>query len=160
MLSAISQRRFVSYIDKSREFYRAQGYTLPYRWARFDEVPFTELARPLGECRVGLVTTADTGGRDAPRASKLFAAPSAAPPPLFVDKAWDRDATHMDDLETFLPISALNACVEQGMLASASPRFYGVPTDYSQRRTLEEDAPRLESWLREDAVDAVVLVPI
>jgi hypothetical protein len=31
-------RTFVSYIDKSREFYEAQGFTDPYRWAHFEDV--------------------------------------------------------------------------------------------------------------------------
>ena len=48
-------RAFVSYIDKSREFYAAQAYERPYRWARNDESPFTPLAKPLSESRLGLV---------------------------------------------------------------------------------------------------------
>ena len=46
-------RVFVSYIDKSRDFYAAQGYERPYRWARNDEAPFTPLAKPLSESRIG-----------------------------------------------------------------------------------------------------------
>jgi hypothetical protein len=37
----------VRYIDKTREYYASAGYTTPYRWARFDEIPFAPLARPL-----------------------------------------------------------------------------------------------------------------
>ncbi len=51
-------RTFVSYIDRSREYYAAQGYTQPYTWAHYHEVPFAPLRKPLSECRVGLVTTA------------------------------------------------------------------------------------------------------
>lgn len=40
-------RTFVSYIDKSREYYLARGYGNPYRWVHFADVPFTPLARPL-----------------------------------------------------------------------------------------------------------------
>jgi len=56
----------VRYIDKTREYYGAQGYTTPYRWAHFDDIPFTPLARPLAECRVGLVTTSEMAIRDTP----------------------------------------------------------------------------------------------
>ncbi len=35
----------VRYIDKTREYYQGEGYATPYRWAHFDEVPFTRLAR-------------------------------------------------------------------------------------------------------------------
>ncbi|MDP6606880.1 MAG: hypothetical protein QF664_11565 [Dehalococcoidia bacterium] len=51
-----AHRRFVSYIDKSREFYATPGYETPYRWAKFDAVPFTAPTKPLAELRVGLVT--------------------------------------------------------------------------------------------------------
>ena len=53
-----TQRGFVSYIDKSREFYLAKGYGNPYRWASNPDAPFTPLAKPLAESRVALVTTA------------------------------------------------------------------------------------------------------
>ena len=39
-------RTFISYIDKSREFYVAQGFGDPYRWAQFQDVPFTPLGKP------------------------------------------------------------------------------------------------------------------
>jgi hypothetical protein len=41
-----------------------------------------------------------------------------------------------------------------------APRFHGVPTDYSQRRTSEQDAPEILRRLREDAVDVALLVPL
>ncbi|MQG25148.1 MAG: glycine reductase, partial [SAR202 cluster bacterium] len=40
-------RLAVSYIDKSRHFYAAQGYEIPYRWAVNDHVPFQKLTKPL-----------------------------------------------------------------------------------------------------------------
>ena len=49
--------------------------------------------------------------------------------------------------------------VTTGRIGSLSPRFYGVPFDYSQRRTTEQDAPTVLRFLQEDAVDAVVVVP-
>jgi hypothetical protein len=45
-------------MDRSREYYAAQGYAQPYAWAHHQEVPFTPLRKPMSECRVGLVTTA------------------------------------------------------------------------------------------------------
>ncbi len=32
-------RSYVSYIDRSREYYAAQGYTQPYSWACHDDAP-------------------------------------------------------------------------------------------------------------------------
>ena len=40
----LERRSHVSYIDKSREYYEAQGFEQAYRWAAFDDVPF---ARPV-----------------------------------------------------------------------------------------------------------------
>ena len=58
MLMRRTHRSFVSYIDKSREYYAAQGYPNPYQWPYHEEVPFAVLTKPLGESTVGVVTTA------------------------------------------------------------------------------------------------------
>ena len=155
-----SHRSYVSYIDKSRVYYAAHGYEHPYRWAHHRDVPFSTLTKPLAKCRIGVVTTADKASRDGPRSTKLFAAPISEAVGFFTETAWDRNATHMDDSETYLPIKCLLKAVRQGQVGSLSPRFYGIPTDYSQRRTTQQDAPQIEAWLREDSVDAVVLVAI
>ena len=48
----------IPYLQRIRDYYQALGYGAPYRWAHYAEVPFAPLERPLGECRIGLVTTA------------------------------------------------------------------------------------------------------
>jgi hypothetical protein len=155
-------RSFVSYIDRSREYYAAQGYIQPYTWAHFQEVPFTPLTKPLSECRIGLVTTA--GRRDSfdsgqvlPR--ELYANPSnPIPERLYTSHLfWDKKATHTDDIDSFLPLHRLSEYAENGLIGSVSPRYYGVPTDYSQNRTIRQDAPQILEWCREDGVDAVLL---
>ena len=164
MTDGISHRRYVSYIDKSRDYYAAHGYERPYRWPRYDDVPFARLEKPLSQCRIGVVTTADQAPNQAqgpaPRATKLFAAPTSAGSGLFTEKSWDREATHTDDPETYLPLQRLAEHVAAGHVGSLSPRFYGVPTDYSQRLTVEQDAPQIERWMREDGVDIALLVPL
>ncbi|MFT7597485.1 MAG: hypothetical protein ACI8TP_000403 [Acidimicrobiales bacterium] len=47
-------RSFVSYIDKSREYYAASGYDKAYEWAYNDDAPFTPLLKPLSASKVGL----------------------------------------------------------------------------------------------------------
>lgn len=160
MTEGLSHRRYVSYIDKSREYYAAHGYERPYRWPRYDDVPFARLEKPLSQCRIGVVTTADQAPGPAPRATKLFTAPISAGGGLFTEKSWDREATHTRDPETYLPLTRLAEHVAAGHLGSLSPRFYGVPTDYSQRLTVEQDAPQIEKWMREDGVDIALLVPL
>ncbi len=159
-----SHRSFVSYIDRSREYYAAHGYAQPYAWATHDDAPFTPLKKPLSQCRVGLITTA---GRWSPELEKqgrrevreLYAEPSSPPPKRMftADLAWDKGATHTDDVESFLPLTRLAEYAAAGRIRSVSPRFYGVPTDYSQGKTSQRDAPKILEWCREDAVDAMLL---
>jgi hypothetical protein len=160
-------RRFVSYIDRTREFYAAQGYDRPYCWAQFDDVPFTPLPGPLSELCVTLVTTASPLRNEVLdgvlRAGKEVWSGGTDDPPesLFTDDlAWDKGATHTDDVESFLPIRKLRAFAEEGRIGSLAARFHGVPTDYSQRRTTEQDAPEILRRCREDGADVALLVPL
>ena len=158
-----THRSFVSYIDRSREYYAAQGYAKPYAWARHDDVPFTRLKKPLAACRIALVTTAARTQRTdmigpPVMLRELYAQPADPPPErLYTDGLfWDKAATDTDDVDSFLPLTRLAEAAAAGRIGSASPRFYGVPTDYSQARTRER-APQILAWCRADAVDAVVL---
>ena len=74
--------------------------------------------------------------------------------------SWDRESTHTDDRETFLPIAAAQRLVADGTLGAVAPRFHAAPTDYSQRKTTEQDAPEILRRLREDEVDAAILTAL
>ena len=50
--------------------------------------------------------------------------------------------------------------VAEGAIGALSPRFHGAPTDYSHRKTIEEDAPEILRRLREDKVDAALLTAL
>jgi hypothetical protein len=159
-----THRTFVSYIDRTREFYGALGYENAYRWARFDEVPFTRLAKPISECRLTLVTTSSLVRKPGEKrgAKQVWSGPTdPAPERLYTDDlAWDKQATHTDDVESFLPITRLRELALSGRIGGLAARFHGVPTDYSQRRTIENDAPEILGRCREDGVDAALLVPL
>lgn len=163
-----AHRTFVSYIDRTREFYRAQGYENAYRWARFDEVPFARPAKPLSECRLTLVTTASPFHERPPSdgvlrgGKEVWSGPTDSPPERLYteDLAWDKEATHTDDVDSFLPIGRLREFAAAGRIGGLGARFHGVPTDYSQRRTKEQDAPEILRRCREDGVDAALLVPL
>jgi hypothetical protein len=155
-------RSFVSYIDRSREYYAAQGYAQPYTWAHFQAVPFVPLRKPLSSCRVALVTTAgrkDSVGSGQLLPRELYAnAADPVPARLYTNHLfWDKKATHTDDVDSFLPLRRLAEYAAEGRIGSVSPRFYGVPTDYSQNRTINQDALQILEWCREDGVDAVLL---
>lgn len=149
---------FVSYIERAHARSVAAGRT-PHVWPHFTSAPFTPLPRPLREARIGLVTTASLLGPDgAPppegRPPMRYASP-VEPAPTRLHTAhlgWDRDATHMDDLDSYFPLRRLTEFQAEGRIGSLSPRFYGTH--------LEDDATQLAAWCREDGVDAVVMVPI
>ena len=77
-----------------------------------------------------------------------------------MDRSWDKEATHTMDLGSFFPLDHLKSLAQEGLIKSVSNRFYGIPTDYSQRQTVENYAPQIQNWLEEDNVDAALLVPL
>jgi hypothetical protein len=162
----ITHRRHQSYIDKSREYYEAQGYDQAYRWAAFDDVPFHELRGVLAESRVAVVTTSFREHHDS-----AFGAPATdktvyhhpvddVPDTMFTDDlSWDKTATHTDDTESFLPLGTLAGLASDGVIGSLNSRFFGVPTEYSQRKT-GIDADQIAEWCVADGVDIALLVPL
>jgi len=157
-----THRHAVSYIDKSREYYAAHGYEQPYRWASYDHVPFvrwSDLELDLSDARVGFVTTTYPSAESLPK--QVYAqSTDITPESMFTrDLSWHKEETHTDDVGTFLPLDALNALAAEGAIGSVGPRFYGVPTEYSQRRT-HADSEQILAWAQQDELDAVILVPL
>jgi hypothetical protein len=108
-----------------------------------------------------LITTAALSG-ESRSLKEVYAAPAAPPPDaLFTDhRSWHKEATHTRDVESFLPIRRLEEFGAGGRVGGPSPRFYGVPTVFSQRRTVNEYAPAVLDLCRADAVDAALLFPL
>ena len=150
----------IKYMDRTRHYYRALGYTRDYIWATFDDVPFSELTKPLSESRIALVTTASPIDFDGVK--RVWSDPISPPPPkLFTDNvAWDKESTHTNDRASFLPIEAATELASEGLFGGLTARFHGVPTEYSQRKTRTEDAPQILARVREDGADAAVLCPL
>jgi hypothetical protein len=151
----------IRYIERTRHYYRALGYERDYVWAHFDEVPFARLDKPLRQARVGLVTTAtppDLSNRDAQGIRHVWSG-AVNPPPdtLVTDMAWDKESTHTKDRGSYLPIEVAAELAAGGMFAELARRFHGVPTEYSHRKTMTEDAPDILARLREDRADAAIL---
>ncbi len=159
----------VRYIDKTLEYYKKEGYDKPYEWAHFDEIPFARLAKPLSACRVGLVTTSEMAVIGEPgawdendAARNVYALPTSTPVEKLYSKkeAYDRYATTLDDVETYLPVTRLSELVAAGRIASLAPRFQVIYSQYSQRKTLTVDAPEILRQMREDRVDVAVLTAV
>ncbi len=150
----------IRYIERTRRYYRALGYTKDYVWARHDDVPFARLGKPLSASRIALVSTASPADF---KGTKQVWSGRVSPPParlLTANLAWDKESTHTDDRESFLPIETAAALAADGLFAGLAARFHGVPTEYSQRKTTEEDAPQVLARLRDDGADAAILCPL
>lgn len=162
----------IRYMERTRDYYAALGFAEPYRWAHFADVPFAPLRVPLRFATVALVTTAarydpslgDQGpGAPYNSAAKFFevyaASTSDAPDLRISHVTYDRAHTKADDVSTYFPLARLREAAAAGRIGRVAPRFYGLPTNRSQRATIEADAPALLERCREDGVDAAVLVP-
>ena len=161
----------VPYLERTRRYYQALGYGAPYEWARYAEVPFSRLARPLSACRVALITTAapyraECGeqGPGAPynadaKFHAVYSGDTARDHDLRIAHvAIDRQHTSGADIGSYFPLAALRRAAAAGRIGSLAPRFHGAPTRRSQRATLEVDAPEILARCRADAADAAVLV--
>ena len=162
---------YVRYIDRTRDYYQGEGYAAPYRWAHFDEVPFTRLTRPLAECRVGLITTSEMVVRnreaelahienDPTRPTYALAMDTPSRDLYSRKAAYDRHATTLDDVDAYLPLTHLRRLADERRIGGLAPRFQIVQSQYSQRRTLTVDAPAILAQLREDRVDVAVLTAV
>ena len=152
----------VQYMARTRAYYEAQGFEVPYTWAHFDEIPFTPLVRPLRDSRIALITTAALYDRDADDVREVAThTTSKIPERLYAnDLSWDRQATHLNDLGSFFPLETLKRLVLDHRIGSICRNFYCAPTEYSHRRTTEADAPEILDRCRQDNADIALLVPL
>ena len=71
----------------------------------------------------------------------------------------DRKNANMEDSNCWFPLAAARQAVNAQRIQALSPHFYGLPTNRSQRHTLDIDAPIILEMLRADKVDVAVLIP-
>lgn len=162
----------VRYMERTRSYYLGLGYETPYVWAHYMDVAFTPLQKPLNQSILGLVTTAvpfdASKGPQGPGAPYNAAAKFYDPYTRSIAGDADLRIAHvgidrrnadMQDSNCWFPLGAAKRAVANGRIQSLSKHFYGLPTNRSQRHTLEIDAPLILSKLREDRVDVAVLIP-
>ena len=162
----------VKYIERTREYYLAQGYKKPYQWAHFEDVPFTKLSKPLSESRVALISTSDVAvakedgsGHDKSQEDLhgfAYTIPTNTPVERLFSRQehYDKYATNLDDVNSYFPVTRLQEKIKQGRIESLAPRCHGVFTSYSQNQTTDIDAPEVLRRCKEDNVDLAVLTPV
>lgn len=158
----MKKRYEVPYMARTREYYRAQGYTNDYEWAHNTATPFTPLTKPISECRVGLITTSMPNTESGRSSRQVYSTPVAPiPDSMYTDElSWHQSVTHTRDVASFLPLEQVVKLTDAGKIGGLTANFHSLPTDYSQRNTNENDAPELLRRLREDQADIAILVPL
>ena len=162
----------IPYMQRTREYYRAIGYDTPYRWAHNSDTPFQPLKKPLAQSRVTIVTTAapfdPAKGDQGPGAKynggakffQVYAGDTSKEHDLRISHiAYDRTHTTAEDMNTWFPLRELLRFAHEGRIGEVASNFLGLPTNRSQRATIETDAPEILARCKEDKVDATVLVP-
>ena len=162
----------IPYMARTREYYAAIGYTTPYRWAHYTDAPFQPLRKPLSQSLVALVTTAapfdPAKGDQGPGAKynggakfyTVYDGDTSKPHDVRISHiAYDRVHTTADDSGTWFPLPQMQRLAREGKIGELAPRFFGAPTNRSQRVTIETDAPEILARCRADGVDVAVLVP-
>lgn len=160
----------VRYIDRTHAWYDAIGTNNHYRYASYSEVPFTSLKLPLAKARIGLLTTAapfqpDKGPQDSKAAYnaaakfyKVYTGNTQHDHDLRVSHVGVDRRELSDDSNCWFPLPALRRADSTGRIGRVAARFIGVPTNRSQRHTIEVDCPQILAHCREDSIDAAVLV--
>jgi len=143
-----------------------------YPWRRIDPVPWTQLAKPLSECRVALVSSAaqvlpdqapfdaDARGGDC----SFREIPSESACGAFRDT---HPSTHFDhtgllaDLNVAFPLDRVRELAECRRIGDVAPRhlsFCGAIT--APGRLRKESAPAAADLLLADGVDVALLLPV
>ncbi len=161
----------VRYMDRIRDYYLAQGYEKSYVWAHHEDVPFTPLKKPLSESTVTLISTSDVsikrddGGEVSAAETtvgNVYSVPWDTPLDRLYSRqeSFDRYATNLDDLNSYLPLTRLEEFVEAGRIGAVSDNFHNVNRGYSKRLMSETSAPAMLEKCREEAADIAILTPV
>lgn len=172
LVFAPEQDQPVRYMERTRSYYLGLGYENPYVWAHYGDVPFSPLKKPLTQSVLGLITTAvpydpekgSQGQGASYNAAAKFYQPYQHSTKGNIDLriahvGIDRKNANMEDSNCWFPLGVAKRVVAAGRLKALSPNFYGLPTNRSQRHTLEVDAPIILEMLKADGVDVAVLIP-
>ena len=158
----------IAYVARLNEFYRSQGFP-PYRWTINENAPITPMRKPLCECRIALLTSGGVSRRDAapfnPQARndlRLDAVANDTAADFF--QIQDDYYNHGDadrDINCIFPLERLRELAVERVIGGVAPHHYSgfMGRTYIRSAVINEAAPALAHRLRDESVDAFVLVP-
>ena len=158
----------IYYVERLNARYRSQGFQ-PYRWTVNEDAPLTPLGKPLGQCRVALLTSGGVSHCDAPpfdpralndlRVDVLPSTVSAQSLVINNDYYNHRDADR--DINCIFPIERLRELADEDIVRAVSPHLFSgfMGRIYTRAAAINEAAPAVARQLKQDEVDAAALVP-
>jgi D-proline reductase (dithiol) PrdB len=150
----------------------ARIFMKAYRWRRVHPVPFASLQRPLHEAKVAIVSTAglvlphqqafddsikggDWSYREIPSDANVRSLRDT-----HRSGSYDHAGVQADP-NLGLPLDRLRELATEGSIRSLNHRHFSMMGSITAPgRLVRESAPAVASALVEDAVDAVLLIPI
>ncbi len=158
----------IVYVARLNEFYRSQGFPA-YQWTINESAPLTPLAKPLSACRLAMLTSGGVSRKDThpfnPQARndlRLDAVDKDTAADFFVIS--DDYYNHSDadrDINCIFPIERLRELAAERVIADVAPHHYSgfMGRTYTRSAVINQAAPALARRLRDESVDAFVLVP-
>jgi D-proline reductase (dithiol) PrdB len=143
-----------------------------YPFRTFDWSPGARLAKPLSQCRLALITSAglhlpdlapfDTGLRGGDYSFRELPNTLNISELKISHRSSDFDQTGArKDANLVFPLDRFRELQAQGRIAELNHRHFSFMGSISAPgRLISQSAPRVAQMLREDAVDAVFLVPV
>ena len=158
----------VEYMKAIAERYGRLGYK-PYQWYEADDAPpFVPLAKPLSECRIGVLST--SGAYVMGQVAYYYKDDTST---RTIPKNTPKDRIHFShitenylenprrDPACMMPTEALVRLEAEGVVGEVAEEIFSCMGGiYSQRRVREELAPALLDAWRAQNVDAVFLIPM
>ncbi len=158
----------IEYVARLNEFYRSQGFP-PYKWTLNETAPLIRLAKPLNRCRVAMLTSGGVSRKDTPAFNpqarndlRLDAVDRDTSPHFFaINDDYYNHADAERDINCIFPIERLRELASDGEVGEVAPHHYSgfMGRTYIRTAVVNEAAPALAQKLRDESVDAFVLVP-
>jgi D-proline reductase (dithiol) PrdB len=158
----------IDYVPAINDYYQGLGYP-EYDWTINSDAPFTPLTKPLGECRVSMLTSGGISHTSRPPFEPTAknnlrvdaVDPSAAICDFDINDAYYDTRDAGVDLNVVFPIERLRELAAEGVIGSVAERLWSgfMGRIYNRTPVIEEVAPALARELGKDEVDLMIMVP-
>lgn len=158
----------ISYVDELNKHYGSMGFP-GYKWTVNDTAPLTRLSKPLGQCRVSLLTSGgvshcsmpafDPDARNDHRLDEVDRQVDSAD--FEINDSYYNHADADQDINCVFPVDRLREMAASGRIGSIAPRFWSgfMGRIYDRTRLIEESIPEFVRALRQDEIDILITAP-